>query len=219
MITTVIEVEVRTFQRLFERFPELRMRLVDVRSIPTASALFWFGGVEADALDDTLESDPEVVQGRHLETVKGEHLYSVSYSESSQAFGLYQALVDLDAGVVEATGQGGSWRVKLFFPSREAISTFFARASELGASPVLHSVTTDHPGPKTKSYGLTPLQRETLVIAAQLGYFSVPKEVSLVDLANELDISDQAASERLRRGISALIENTIREVEEPLLQQ
>jgi len=46
---------------------------------------------------------------------------------------------------------------------------------------------------------LTEPQQEAIAEAYRQGYYDVPREISLEELANELDISHQALSERLRR--------------------
>ncbi|MEF8776007.1 MAG: helix-turn-helix domain-containing protein [Haloarculaceae archaeon] len=48
--------------------------------------------------------------------------------------------------------------------------------------------------------GLTAAQREALLRAVRGGYYSIPRETSTMDLAEELTIFDQAVTERLRRG-------------------
>lgn len=53
--------------------------------------------------------------------------------------------------------------------------------------------------------GLTSEQYEALTEAIQYGYFEIPRDISLVELAAELDISHQALSERLRRAYRTLI--------------
>lgn len=58
-------------------------------------------------------------------------------------------------------------------------------------------------------FGLTPAQREILGYAVESGYYSLPREVSTQELADEFDISDQAVTERLRRGISTLVLNSL----------
>jgi hypothetical protein len=57
--------------------------------------------------------------------------------------------------------------------------------------------------------GLTPARRETLLTALEVGYFAVPRETTLVELAAELGISDQAVSERLRRAQAKLLTTTL----------
>lgn len=57
----------------------------------------------------------------------------------------------------------------------------------------------------SQQLGLTPEQYETLVAAVEHGYFEIPREVSMQDLAEELGVSHQALSERLRRAYETLV--------------
>jgi len=52
---------------------------------------------------------------------------------------------------------------------------------------------------------LTETERETLVTAAEAGYFENPREVGLDDLAAEFDVSKTAASTNLRRAERKLV--------------
>ncbi|MFC7142999.1 helix-turn-helix domain-containing protein [Halosimplex aquaticum] len=58
-------------------------------------------------------------------------------------------------------------------------------------------------------FHLTDEQFTTVKAALDRGYYKVPREATLEELANELDVSHQALSERLRRGHRTLIENVI----------
>ena len=42
-----------------------------------------------------------------------------------------------------------------------------------------------------------------------MGYYSLPRQISTQEIADEFGISDQAVSERLRRGITTLVTNTL----------
>ena len=53
---------------------------------------------------------------------------------------------------------------------------------------------------------LTPTQRETLRLAYERGYYEIPRGTSLMELASDLGVSDQACSERLRRGIQRILD-------------
>jgi DNA-directed RNA polymerase specialized sigma24 family protein len=57
--------------------------------------------------------------------------------------------------------------------------------------------------------GLTDRQREAVRAAYRMGYFEIPRKVSLDDVADELDISAPSLSERLRRAQSRLVETTV----------
>ncbi|WP_267643619.1 helix-turn-helix domain-containing protein [Haloarchaeobius amylolyticus] len=52
---------------------------------------------------------------------------------------------------------------------------------------------------------LTDAQRELLRSAVREGYFKVPREVSLVELAELNDISDVELSQQLRRGLDVVV--------------
>lgn len=46
---------------------------------------------------------------------------------------------------------------------------------------------------------------EFVLYAAEAGYFDVPRETPLINLAEAEDISDTEATERIRRGVKELI--------------
>jgi len=54
--------------------------------------------------------------------------------------------------------------------------------------------------------GLTRKQLQALRLAHENGYFSVPRESSLAEIGEELDVSTQSVSERLRRGLTVVLE-------------
>ncbi|MFB6353162.1 MAG: helix-turn-helix domain-containing protein [Halobacteriales archaeon] len=55
-------------------------------------------------------------------------------------------------------------------------------------------------------WDLTPAQAEALRTAHEAGYFSVPRETTAAEVADELGISKSAFLERLRRGQAALLD-------------
>lgn len=52
---------------------------------------------------------------------------------------------------------------------------------------------------------LTERQRECLAIAQRLGYFDVPRECTLAELAEELGVDKSTASETIRRGTNRVV--------------
>jgi predicted DNA binding protein len=56
---------------------------------------------------------------------------------------------------------------------------------------------------------LTELQQETLVAALEAGYYELPREVTMGELAERLGVSQQALAKRLRRGYRNLIEDSL----------
>lgn len=60
---------------------------------------------------------------------------------------------------------------------------------------------------------LTARQIEVLALAVDQGYFRVPHEVELAELAAELDLQKSTVSEHLRRGLGHITEFVIREMD------
>ena len=60
---------------------------------------------------------------------------------------------------------------------------------------------------------------QTLLDALDEGYYNIPRESSLVDLAEKYGVSDRAVSERLRRATAQLIESSLVRDEELLVEE
>lgn len=142
-----------------------------------------------------------------LEKLDRRHLLRVEWTDEPDE--LCPVLVDSAAAVLEARRRDGIWTFRLRFPSAEELSAFNRRCQAEGIDVGLRQVTRSPDESEHPRYGLTPEQREVLVQAADAGYFEVPRETTLTDLGEELNISDSAASQRLRRGLATLLTETI----------
>jgi predicted DNA binding protein len=56
---------------------------------------------------------------------------------------------------------------------------------------------------------LTDRQRDVVATAAELGYYDVPREATVADVAAELDIADSTVSTHLRKAESAVMETVL----------
>jgi hypothetical protein len=96
--------------------------------------------------------------------------------------------------------------VKQQFANRDEFATW--RESHCAAGIPVHldrlyeSTTTD-----TDLIGVSDKQREALLTAYEAGYFAVPQQASLDEVAAELDISLSTLAERLHRAQNHLIEH------------
>jgi predicted DNA binding protein len=104
------------------------------------------------------------------------------------------------------TGRG--WKVSARFADRSDLDAFRNACGETGVEfrPLRLFETEADPA---DDYGLTTPQHEALLAAYRMGYFDVPRDSDLSDLADELDTTTSALSERLRRGQRRLLERTI----------
>ena len=165
-----------------------------------------------ETFERSVSDHPSVNEIQLVDTHDDETLYALDWEPSDAS--LLRRILDLDAVLLGATGTTDSWGLELRFPTHEALSAFQDHYVEedIGVTVErIYNPTKPDAGPW---YGLTPPQRETLADAVEGGYYSLPRQISTQELADSFDISDQAVTERLRRGISTLVRNTLL-VEEP----
>lgn len=58
-------------------------------------------------------------------------------------------------------------------------------------------------------FGLTPEQREALPASLEAGFYEIPQEATMGDVAEAIGISRQALSKRLRRAHGALVRHAL----------
>ena len=173
----------------------------------------WTGGEssEFDRLDEMLSADPTVEEERLLTELDGERLYQMNWV--SQIRVVVQILVEQSGTILKAHGHDGQWLLRILFPDRDALSATHDFCEQYDLSLDIRNIFELRESPGGR-YGLTEEQYRTLVTAAEMGYYEVPRRVKLEELAEELDITHQALSELLRRGHDTLIKDTLL-LEEP----
>jgi hypothetical protein len=168
---------------------------------------FW---VRGSGETPEVESTAGVASLTRVDGVGPDRLYRAVWNGGDESFA--DALVRFDAEVLNARGDDDSWWFRVGFVDRDVLSDFQSHCVD-AVDVALELDRLYNPiesAPQVDS-DLTPRQRETLVTAHGKGYYDIPREVTLVDLAEELDVSDQAVSERLRRGESKLIRDNLLE--------
>jgi predicted DNA binding protein len=175
--------------------------------------MFWASGGDFEEFEAALSDDPTITGFSQLVEEDEARLYRVQYAEDVPEVDAYRAAVELDGSILHAENDGSGWLVRMRFPTRDAVSTFRDRCWAADFHLQIRAVY-DRQGraPQTR-YGLTAPQYETLITALENGYFSIPRGATLEDVADELGVSSQAASERLRRGMKSLVANTLATLE------
>lgn len=160
-----------------------------------------------EAFERSVREHPSVNKIQLINEHDDETLYALDWNPSENS--LLRRVLELDAVLLGASGSADIWAMELRFPSHDVLSTFrdyYVEADIQVSVERIFNPTKPDAGPW---YGLTATQRETLSYAAEAGYYSLPREISTQDLADAFDVSDQAITERLRRGISTLVMNTL----------
>lgn len=179
------------------------------RMVPTTDAVvpvFWAHNTDTDVLETRLKADEVAISIRMLDEFPDKALFRVEWDPDID--GLVQSIIEHEAVILEALGTNDRWEFKLRFPDNTAVSGFQTTLDEAEISFGLQRLY-NPADPETDVSELTPAQRETLVLAVERGYFTIPRETNLQELAEELDISDQAVNERMRRGTAKLIVSSL----------
>jgi len=150
--------------------------------------------------------DPEAVvetpDARVIERRDGSVLYRFTWTPDEDGF--VGAIRDANGALTSARSNAGQWFCTVRFRDHARVSEFKTLCDRDGVTVSLQSI--DHEIEDSTPDGpLTPAQRETLELAVQRGYFSIPRDATLSELADDLGVSDQATSERIRRGVQALL--------------
>jgi predicted DNA binding protein len=172
----------------------------------TVMPLVWAEGADPEELETALSADPSVTEFVLLAEYDDELLYRMEWVQRVNL--VLEMVTTLKATVMDAYGDGETWLLRILYPDHEALS----RTNEFCESHGLQFRVThirEMEGEPSGRFGLTDEQHEALALACQMGYFAVPRETDLDDLAERLDISHQALSERIRRGTEVLVEEAL----------
>lgn len=171
---------------------------------------FWLDGAPEAVQLDSLRDDSRVEAVTVVDSFEDRHMVRVDWGVQSDEF--VDAIVDAGAVVLEAHRTGDVWTVQLRFDDYDSLSGFNRRCLENGIDLELeqvHNPARPEGGPKAE---LTPEQHEVLLAAIEEGYFEVPREITLVELGEQLGISDSAVSQRLRRGLETLLSTVLSDI-------
>lgn len=172
--------------------------------------LFWAESDDLEAFEAAMDDDSTVTDRRTLTEFSDRCLYRVRQVEDAHERRVYPALVEGGAIVQQCTATHEGWEAQVRFPDNDALSHFYdvCEAHDLNFTlRTKYSRTMDEN--TTNDYGLSDLQRRTLLRAVEEGYYDVPRTTDLEVLSDTMEISHQAASERLRRAVATLVDHTL----------
>lgn len=168
---------------------------------------FWVHDHDREPFERAVREDAHVEQLRQVEVHENRVLYAFRWSINDDA--LFATLQATDAQLLDATGHAELWEFELRFVSHDRLSSFKERCADHDISPDVRRIYNPTKPESGPYYGLSYPQREALSTAVSEGYYSIPRQISTKALAEQLGISDQATTERLRRAIITLTEHTL----------
>lgn len=168
--------------------------------------MLWVRGSQREDIEQTLGADPTVDNVELLGDFEAEWLFRMEWVDHVDL--IVQMLTNSEATILDAVGQGTAWKLRVLYPRRSLFSRTHDFCEEHNLAFDVSTIRELDEDPAGR-YGLTSAQYEILAAASDHGYFEVPREVSLAELADDLGITHQAASERLRRATDALVEDVL----------
>jgi predicted DNA binding protein len=180
------------------------------RVVPTGEDImpfFWATGEDFEAFERAVRAEA-LVEGLVAVARVGERvLYHVTWGDTVS--NLTSILASSDATILEAHGND-PWSFRVRFPDHRGLRDFHNLCREEGIDFRVERIYTLEEEMDSKyTFDVTPEQREALVSAVERGYFEVPRGVTLGDIADDLGISQQAASERVRRGTNTVLRTVL----------
>ena len=175
----------------------------DAATVP----LFWVYDSVGDSFLDAVERYPTVDSVTEMDVFEDRTLFRLDWDASQDR--LFQCILSNQGQILSATGTPEGWNFELRFPDHESMSKYQTCCEDAHISSELlrvYNPTDPGAGPW---YGLTEPQREALMLAVRMGYYDIPRGCTTEELANELGISDQAVTERLRRAIGSFARHTL----------
>lgn len=177
--------------------------------------LVWIETDDFETFHDGLEDDPTVGTSSRMTAVNGRRLYQLKLTERGHRESVYPLIIEEGIVLDHVTADDEGWEFRATFPDHGALEEFRSFCGEHDIDVELRRLYEERETNERPRYGLTDRQRETLVAAVDEGYLEIPRSCSLAELGEELAVSSNAASERFRRGVRQLVENTIHPEAEP----
>jgi len=193
---------------VFENQPDVTVQLE--RLVPAEDAIIpyvWVRGADGDGIDATFESHPGVRRARLIDSVDDDSLLKVEWDPESEGF--LRTLAETDLLLLSATGTESNWTFEIRGDDHADVAAFEETCRDRGIDLRLTAVHALTPLDGDGDYGLTEAQREALELAYERGYFDSPRQVTLAEIAAEIDISQQALAARIRRGTRSLLGETV----------
>lgn len=199
-----------------EEVNNMKIEGLDHQTLPDGEwqFVFWASDDDFDAFESTLLSDPMVSDYTLLSEFSDRRLYRVTFSPVGEYTLTYPLAAQFDIVYLSLEANYEGTTIQARVPDRQALTSYRESCEEIDVNFTLVSLYSeeknfeDTDGTK---YNLTKSQYEALTEALHTGYFDVPRQTTLEDIAANLGITSQAVSYRLRRGHKNLVANTLDE--------
>ncbi|AEH37812.1 helix-turn-helix domain-containing protein [Halopiger xanaduensis] len=212
-MTSIADIEIPAdgtgLGELFESVPSLNCEME--RVIASSGHGLWLSGASQDEVEAALSESTEIEEYTMISSDGDRWLYDIEFDPDT--VDPFTVVLEEGGTVLSASASNDTWLLSVRVVDRESVSTLYDRLVDNDVTPTIVRLF-DMAEETHSQCGLTARQYETLVAAIDHGYFEIPREVSMQELSDELGISHQALSERLRRAYRALVTSELNVAEE-----
>ncbi|OAQ53789.1 hypothetical protein HTG_05865 [Natrinema mahii] len=195
--------------QLFEAVPSLTCEME--RVIASSGHGLWLAGPSQSEIEAALDGADAIGRYSQISSDEDRWLYDIEFEPDT--VDPFEIVLEEGGTVLSASAADGTWLLSIRVIDRESVSSLYDRLDDDDVTPTIVRLF-DLAEESNSQCGLTARQYETLVAAIDHGYFEIPREVSMQELSEELGISHQALSERLRRAYRALVTAELNVTEE-----
>lgn len=196
----------------FESVPDARITCEPVADSTGSLPLIRVRAPDRQALEDAFTNDASISEWTCLTGGESGWLYRINWTRKGSL--VRRILTGEGATILSANASENEWTLRVLYPSREACSRSHTFCEERDVDVTIYAIR-DVKGEEVTYHGLTDAQHTALVQAYEMGYFGVPRGADLETVAETLDISHQALSERLRRAHETMIESMLTQHNSP----
>ena len=216
MIVVEFRLDHPVLRETLERVPEMRIEWEQSDAIDESRVrlLLWAQGGSFEEFEAAFQEDPTVTSPTLIAEVCDRRLYQTDLANEGLDASIYPLLVQEGGVVRESTASATGWEYRVAFPNRSSVDRFFRRCRDHDIPSEIHRLYREQDDGPVGRPPLTDEQREALAAAVECGYFDVPRKCTLGGLADRLEISDSAVSQRIRRGVKSLVEDVVPPEEE-----
>jgi len=193
--------------------PTVEIEVVPHSATDPETGMFFFL-VEArdgdfSSFERALENDHTVADAKRISESGRTRIYRLCHPDGVKL--LSPKVAEVGGLILRDVSDGTGWSMRLQLPDRDAVTEVWEFCESEGIAFELKQLYRQDEWTIGGVTGLTDAQRTALLTAHEEGYFDEPRDTSLEELAEEMEISPTAVGGRIRRGTAKLIEATLRE--------
>ena len=193
---------------IFNELPGVTVRLE--RVVPGTDVVIpylWVRGSHSEDIVGAFSGHPGVQNIELVDSVEDEYLLRAEWATEYE--GVLSTLAGTGVPLIEATGTDEQWTFEIRGDDRGDVAAFHNRCREQDIPITLTALHALTPVETATETAITDAQQEALTLAYERGYFESPREITMTELGEELDISQQAVASRLRRGTRRILGSTL----------